>query len=90
MKPLSSNNSICTNCTNRGACIFENTSKEPIFSCNAYELEEKDVVSKKIKTKQKRKSPSLYSIGICTDCENVKVCCLRTKSDVIFQCEQFK
>ena len=52
--------SICENCTNKGACVFEKNAGSPIYSCDTYEFSVGQLDSKKSKVKKIRKSASLY------------------------------
>ena len=87
---------ICSTCDHAPGCTFTNYHDKPMYHCNEYESHtvvkkkptEKKPAKNSASPNKKKKTEYKYK-GLCSDCENIKICTFPKTEGGVWHCEDY-
>ena len=86
--------SLCSNCRNQNDCVFLMKAGEPIIECEMYECGSSSrprlsVVKRNLAAAAAALPEEDNLMGLCVNCDNLKVCQLPKPQSGVWNCEEY-
>ena len=86
--------SLCSNCRNQSDCVFFMKAGEPIIECEMYECGSSSrprlsVVKRNLAATAAELPEEDNLMGLCVNCDNLKVCQLPKPQSGVWNCEEY-
>jgi hypothetical protein len=86
--------SLCSNCRNQSDCVFFMKADEPVIACEMYECgfsskSRLSLVKGKLAAAVDALAEEDYPMGLCANCDNLKVCQMPKPQSGVWNCEEY-
>lgn len=78
---------VCGNCVHDRHCIYQEISSLPTISCEEHEIE---IVPERANSTAPSTIPRSVEGGLCSTCDHLRTCVLRSKEHIIHHCEHYQ